>query len=396
MNSNSTVGAYDQDSNLVFIEDAIKKRIYTCPGCRGELIPVKGRIYDHHYRHKVTIDSCSGPMTMLHKLAQDILLKMTHLHMPASYFMDHKVHAAHKLPVTNMQEEPSLKDTRYRPDLIFNSLGRDIWIEVTVTHETTGDKLQYIKDNDIICIELDLSEVNRVTSREALSVICRDPDHVSYLNNPKVRDEQEKIRERILKFSADTVRRDEWKHKETKRVEDLKNIAEQKQDREQQEIRERALELKYWNYRGDPISMEEWMANEREIAHDTKAREARMAEAKEDKEAEDKEARKQSSTKRITKYAGKPTGVYYKGVWKTANGYSYNKAKYQAYHYRGIDKLWKIICHKEAYGVEIKRRIMIIKKVISGKVITKKITLNDAFLEISTEDQARHVRSLFE
>jgi hypothetical protein len=337
MNNTSTVGAYDQHGNLVFIEDAEKKSIYRCPGCSGDLIPVKGMVNIHHYRHKVMIDSCSGPMTMLHKLAQDILLNMIHLHMPALYYMDHKVHSAHKLAIANVQKEPSLEDTRYRPDLICNSLGRDIWIEVTVTNKTKGDKLQYIQDNNILCIELDLSKVDRVISREDLSVICRAPEYLSYLNNPKVEQGKKKITERIAKFSNDAVRRDEWKDKEKKRQDKLSKMTKNE----------------VWAY------------------------------IRKEQESEDKK-------KRIKK----TTATYYKGIWKDNKG-DYDKAKYHAYHYKGIDKLWKIICHKEAYGVVIEGSVMIIKKVVSGKVITKTITLNDAFLDISTQDQASHVRSLF-
>jgi len=138
--------------------------------------------------------------------------------------MDHKVHSAHKLAIANVQKEPSLEDTRYRPDLICNSLGRDIWIEVTVTHKTTGEKLKYIKDNDIICIELDLSKVDRIISREDLSVICRSPKHLSYLNNPKIEHGKKKITERIAKFNADAVKRDEWKYKEKKRKDKLNKM----------------------------------------------------------------------------------------------------------------------------------------------------------------------------
>jgi len=104
--------------------------------------------------------------------------------------------------------------------------------------------------------------------------------------------------------------------------------------------------------------------------------------------------RKEQESEDKKKRIKRTTATYYKGIWKDNKG-GYDREKYQAYHYKGIDKLWKIICHKEAYGVVIEGRIMTIKKVISGKVITKTITLNDAFLELNTQDQASHVRSLF-
>jgi hypothetical protein len=48
---------------------------YVC-GCCGEwLIPVQGDQREWHYRHKVDTNCNGAPMTMVHRMAQQILLE---------------------------------------------------------------------------------------------------------------------------------------------------------------------------------------------------------------------------------------------------------------------------------------------------------------------------------
>ncbi len=56
------------------------------------------------------------------------------------------------------------------PDLIATVNGRDIFIEVFVTHVVDAEKLSVTKELGVPCIEIDLSSVDRNLSMENMKI----------------------------------------------------------------------------------------------------------------------------------------------------------------------------------------------------------------------------------
>lgn len=65
--------AYNEEKRVVGVDDDPgKKTGYTCIGCGAPLVPVRGKIRDHHFRHK---DSCKDPEGYVHKLGKRMLIE---------------------------------------------------------------------------------------------------------------------------------------------------------------------------------------------------------------------------------------------------------------------------------------------------------------------------------
>lgn len=80
--------AKDKDGNIVPIEDALSRTTYYCIGCGKEMIAKKGKIKEHHYSHKQTLE-CNAE-TYLHKYAKHYIKKLfdTQEHFFISYLGD--------------------------------------------------------------------------------------------------------------------------------------------------------------------------------------------------------------------------------------------------------------------------------------------------------------------
>lgn len=187
---------------------------YTCVDCGAPVISKLGVTYAHHFAHKVSSDGCGAGETLLHQLAKDIIKKLGQLNMPAFKYRGKTIHKKHTVKFTSSIIEPSKKETgsNYRPDLIATlEDGRKVWIEVTVTSETKGDKLEYIIDNDIICIEVDLKDVDRLIFEEDLIQNIKNSSYCKYINNPVAKD---KCIEHDATLSKEEVNK--WKEEKEK------------------------------------------------------------------------------------------------------------------------------------------------------------------------------------
>lgn len=191
-NDDSLSMAKDINGEMINIDNADKKNEYFCPDakCNSKVIPVHGQSNRWHYRHEVYA-GCNGGMTALHRHAEEIIVTMDSFLMPAHKYRNFKVFDSAAIRYTNPIREPNKEQRNginYRPDVIADlSDGRKLWIEVTVTSRTEGEKLQFLKDNGIIAIELDLSCVDRMSTTEQLTKIIhnagkRRPSILKYLS----------------------------------------------------------------------------------------------------------------------------------------------------------------------------------------------------------------------
>ena len=162
-------------TEIVYIDDVERgmKCECTCPGCGERLIARKGQKRIHHFAHQS--DSCEyGYETSLHLAAKDILSSAKTLTLPPTYSL---------FPHTLSGDDPSLEARRIHidhvelerrfgsvvPDIVIYSNGKQLFVEIFVTHKIDEEKREKIKALEISTIEIDLSATERTITREALS-----------------------------------------------------------------------------------------------------------------------------------------------------------------------------------------------------------------------------------
>lgn len=149
-----------------------------CPQCFSLLIARKGKINTHHFAHASGAD-CKGAFeTAIHLAAKDILIHSSSIIVNTMYG------ARHELFYDAVSLEKKIG--KYIPDVVVNvkfrqTLNEDnenigdlkienqkLWIEVKVTHGIEEEKREYIVNNKINCIEIDLAYCQRDISKDKL------------------------------------------------------------------------------------------------------------------------------------------------------------------------------------------------------------------------------------
>ena len=190
---------------------------YSCIGCNTKVIAKLGRFNTHHFAHHSRNSEnkgCRAGETLLHKYAKEAIKELGRLNMPALRYRGKTIHNKHTVYFPKSIVEPKKEETgsKYRPDLIATlSDGRKVWVEVTVTSETKGDKLLYIIDNDIICIEVNLKNVHRALHPDKLRQTILNPRYCEYIHNPVAK---AKCEEHDTSLSKEELRK--WREEKEK------------------------------------------------------------------------------------------------------------------------------------------------------------------------------------
>ncbi|MCU7191711.1 topoisomerase DNA-binding C4 zinc finger domain-containing protein [Turicibacter sanguinis] len=134
-----------------------------CPLCKSKLVAKKGSKNKHHFTHHNNDECRGGIETSLHLAAKDILSKSkefripeVYLNFPESYKKSELISENRKIPIDNVYLEKKFDDII--PDLIIESKGKKLCVEIFVTHKVDNIKLNKIKKLDISMIEINLSE----------------------------------------------------------------------------------------------------------------------------------------------------------------------------------------------------------------------------------------------
>ena len=135
-----------------------------CPGCKQQLIAKNaGNIREHHFAHKCDMECSSGYQTMIHLLAEEIIVENGII--PGFSIAGKPVMAS------QIAYEVHLPELNIVPDIFavvpitinygnFASVVRDIpfILEIFVTHKVDEKKAGIIKNAGIPAVEIDLSE----------------------------------------------------------------------------------------------------------------------------------------------------------------------------------------------------------------------------------------------
>lgn len=181
--------AYGANGEIVHISKVRngRKCACTCPACGGALIAKQGKVREHHFAH-ASGDECPHAVeTALHLAAKDILAVRKELVLPAIKIPSHYMrldsesymdeHSPELVPQRRYCIESVTVEKRLgsiTPDLIIKISGREILVEVTVTHGVSKDKLRKIRNLGLSCLEIDLSDLDRSPSCEELKEVIVD------------------------------------------------------------------------------------------------------------------------------------------------------------------------------------------------------------------------------
>ena len=210
------VGANGEITNISEAKNGLKCAC-TCPACGGTLIAKQGKLLEHHFAH-ASGDECQHAVeTALHLVAKDILTVRKEFVLPAikipsvytrphskSYMDEHSPELApqRRYSIGSVAVEQRLGSII--PDVIVGINGRELLVEVTVTHGIDRDKLSKIRDLGLSCLEIDLSDTDRGLTREELEKIIVDGiAHKRWLYNVRAEESgRRKLSEGTLLFSV--------------------------------------------------------------------------------------------------------------------------------------------------------------------------------------------------
>lgn len=224
--------AINQEGKLVHI-DSVPNGISCgchCPNC-GEILIAKnnGETMQSHFAHYYGTECAGGHETELHLLAKSIIEEECSVMLP-SYGT---IYAGGLQNFDRVEVERSDKELRLTPDICGivsrkNGSESKLWIEIKVNHAIGFEKRRIITENNIACIEIDLScFINTTITKEELKYFLIDTaERREWTNNPvletKQRNEAQRKREYASKQNSYYVsnRNDD---NESDRINDIRN-----------------------------------------------------------------------------------------------------------------------------------------------------------------------------
>lgn len=130
-----------------------------CPNCKSTFIARKGS-NTHHFSHYKSPDCGWTGETIIHKFAKEIISNSKKIKLPKVYWK-HKskiiIYHSRTIKIDNVRYEKKYSDIR--PDIIIESQGRELLVEIKVTHGIDYDKYQKIKRLNISCFEIDVKNL---------------------------------------------------------------------------------------------------------------------------------------------------------------------------------------------------------------------------------------------
>ncbi len=168
--------AKDIEGNALFIKsykDLKDRPKAFCNGCDSELIFKEGKAFNldgtkrkSHFAHKNICECDWTNESDLHKIIKHIIFESKFLKVSSFDFDTGSKNSKgfynyHQYDGFDINiEDPKLElyggnmDCSFRPDVCGTWNGDLIWIEAVVTHRCEENKIKYILDNDITCIEV--------------------------------------------------------------------------------------------------------------------------------------------------------------------------------------------------------------------------------------------------
>lgn len=185
-----------------------------CPHCKQKLVAKNGGLKrDHHFAHYSGLECKGARMTALHMLAQQIIEKQRTIMLP-----DYQGEYFRKRTDTIHFDDVKLEEPveGLRPDCIGIKTGKEgkehrLWIEILVTHEVDDAKEKIIRNLQVSCVEIDLSDLLGIdyTEKTVIQRLLSEKRDRRWVNCP-VYDEQESLnKQKHDAEEAERIRKEE-------------------------------------------------------------------------------------------------------------------------------------------------------------------------------------------
>lgn len=169
-----------------------------CPSCNAQLVARKGEKVIHHFAHHSTTPCEDALETALHLAAKDVFNEQKRITLPpVKLYVNSQCHPiilADSKVVTIDTVHMEKKLGNIVPDLILETGGRKLLVEVFVTHAVDDQKLEKIKTMGISAIEIDLSSAPRDIPKDVLTIlIVNKYGNLKWLNNERANNAYKEI-----------------------------------------------------------------------------------------------------------------------------------------------------------------------------------------------------------
>lgn len=220
----------DKETNLSRTISEVKRGLLcncVCPICSGDLVAKKGEVRTPHFAHNNGAEECKGArMSMLHKLAQEVIQEEKRVMLPA---FSKKFIQKDALLITfdEVTLEEVCKDeiSRRRPDCIGknNKNSFDIWIEIYCTNPINKERRDDIIRRQQYCIEINFSDLlgTDYTKEIVRERLLKSFDDREWICHPiwdkeeedREKEEQRRQEEARLKIKEEAQQREEEQRK---------------------------------------------------------------------------------------------------------------------------------------------------------------------------------------
>ena len=137
-----------------------------CPACKGQLIARKGNLNEHHFAHYKS-DCNSAVETVLHLKAKEIIAQSKTFTTPILYYPEtpHVIFNEVDIPIDRVWLEKY--EGCIKPDIIIESKGKKLLIEVVVTHGVDWTKESRVEKMGLPMVVIYADYINRLAYRLA-------------------------------------------------------------------------------------------------------------------------------------------------------------------------------------------------------------------------------------
>jgi hypothetical protein len=183
-----------------------------CPACDRTLVARKGAKTAHHFAHHGQGSGCGlGLETNAHLWAKQVLERHKAIYLPAIRAQI-GAEILERMKPTRFDFDSVRLETRIGdmvPDVILTKQGRDLIVEVFVTHRCDEDKIAKIRAGGVSVVEVDLSRHRTSQDEKAIERAMLKDAPRTWLFNPKIAETEALLRTQIAakaKAKADALR----------------------------------------------------------------------------------------------------------------------------------------------------------------------------------------------
>ena len=183
----------------------------TCPGCGTALVARKGKVKAHHFAHH-TDRACVGAWeSTLHILAKEVIAAAQEISLPTAIAV-HGNLFGHVAAARLFAYDAAASEVRMGtiiPDIVLHGRGRQLLVEVHVTHPAEDAKLDELRLRGLPAIEIDLSKAPRHAPREHHADLILRTAPRRWLFNAKIEAAAARLRQRADQEAVEaTLRRE--------------------------------------------------------------------------------------------------------------------------------------------------------------------------------------------